>query len=1074
MKLIVEGYPYKAQDVEKVLQGIDAPQNKDGLVRVNYVGYFYNKRLNDCIFFLPKVVIDENHKLLWNYTPEELIDVEKCSRLKTNDRNFIYGLSVWIYRAVREFQRLHAKSEIVYVNTFSRIDGSKNQVQNTLLDVILSLIRFNKENHNFFMFTIKNIHSGYNKINWTKTISHKSVHLQKNNPVYVDVVNKKKRINFDEELLIIFYSILNHIREKYGFRTNVDGHYQLITGNAFKHWMKGYGKIRLRQIKYKYFEDKALALWKHCYAFFELTDLINSSRQQSDYMLVKNFNIVFEAMIDELLSDKNLKVSDLADQPDGKRVDHIYAYDGLISNEERIYYIGDSKYYKIGEPIGDYSVYKQYTYARNVIQYNLKLFLNGTGEVGKDYLIYRDPETEGYNITPNFFISARLNKDYNYDDNELTLVGDEEPVKHFENRLFDRDTLLLQHYDVNFLFVVALYAGSNEYAKSEFKSFAQEKFRKEIIKYLSPKYTFYSLKVRPGNNESMKRLLGYYFRDVIGKTFRPYKDNDVLYLACDNLPKYEEDNLSLLSMLSQDFDIREYRLGTDPRSSIAKYVNIAKSFRKIARNENEGRVFRFEDFSDEIVLFGGYRADKESQLSWILNNRRYNVRVKLARHGSIGRIKAVAISARILVLYNIEDPVNTKQKVFLIGAHQFVTEQTMINMGYEKPDGKYLLYDLLMELPFEQVDMNRLLDYSRLIELENRRRDNKIKEGWEEEWKGTPLYYKASECTQFAKEYPKSRVDDIDLAKNNNIENIEVVDDKHEEDQYVVNDDLIINESNYIVKNQNNKCYIFLDNNEKVFSSSGNIKEIEGVYYRFYYTYSTFTVNVINKFGYNSFVLGKRIVNAGYRSELYKTLKFDYLKQITNIKYSLTEDEFFIKVDDYWYGYDGFKNKVSGGVFVNKENLENIRRKRDEREKLALSRNHNKKDHVVVGCKVKLYPSQIKGTIIKIKCDKFGERILVVRPEIGPDVETLDNSYFYEVLKESSREQRGENTITEQRTNNKKASIDNWIKWLPTGEIGKVVNKKAVGSGLTKIVIVKTDGTEKEFYDNPKAYVIIM
>jgi hypothetical protein len=63
MRLIVEGYPYAAQDIERVLQGIDAPQNKDGLVRVNYVGYFYNKRLNDCVLFLPKVVIDEQHRL---------------------------------------------------------------------------------------------------------------------------------------------------------------------------------------------------------------------------------------------------------------------------------------------------------------------------------------------------------------------------------------------------------------------------------------------------------------------------------------------------------------------------------------------------------------------------------------------------------------------------------------------------------------------------------------------------------------------------------------------------------------------------------------------------------------------------------------------------------------------------------------------------------------------------------------------------------------------------------------------------------------------------------------------------
>lgn len=33
--------------------------------------------------------------------------------------------------------------------------------------------------------------------------------------------------------------------------------------------------------------------------------------------------------------------------------------------------------------------------------------------------------------------------------------------RQFDNRLFDRDTFLIAHYDVNFLFVVALY-GRNE------------------------------------------------------------------------------------------------------------------------------------------------------------------------------------------------------------------------------------------------------------------------------------------------------------------------------------------------------------------------------------------------------------------------------------------------------------------------------------------------------------------------------------------------------------------------------------------------------------------------------------
>lgn len=751
MKLIVEGYPYTQLDVERVLQGIDAPQNKDGFVRVNYVGYFYNKRLNDCVFFLPKVVIDENHQLLGRYTPEELIDVEHCKRMRREDRDFIYGLSVWIYRAIRQFQRLNEDSEIVYVNTYSRLDGSSNRVNNTLLDVILSLIRFNNENHDFFMFIMKNIHSGYNKINWTKTISRNQAMLQRGRPVYVELVNKKKQINFDEELLIIYYSVLNHIQERYGFRTDIDGNYELITGNVFKRWLNGYGKLRLRQIKYKYFSDKALALWKHCYAFFDLAQLINSSRQQSDYMLVKNFNIVFEAIIDNLLSDEELNQSYLKNQPDGKLVDHIYAYDGLINDDERIYYIGDSKYYKLGEAIGPNSVYKQYTYARNVIQYNLKLFLRdekdefGRGKgAGTEYLIYRDPDTEGYNITPNFFISARLNQEYNYNDPELRFVGDEKPIKHFENRLFDRDTLLLQRYDVNFLFVVALYAGDNDYAKGEFKKFAQRKFREEIIKYLENHYQFFSLQKRPDNTEPLQAVINSHFRDIIGRTFRPYSNNDILYVSCETKERYRDENLALLSKLSDDFIIRDYKLGTDPRDSINHFTHIFGLASKQESGETKPRKFTFEDFADETILIGGYRSEK-NQLQWILEHKDYNVRASVTRRGNIGRIREKAVSARVLVLYNINAP-KEKPIVFLLSGHRYVKASTMLKMGYDTPEGNYLLYNLVTELQFESFEVLKVINYARIEEMERRRKRHlDLSEGWEDKWYGTPLFYKGSE-----------------------------------------------------------------------------------------------------------------------------------------------------------------------------------------------------------------------------------------------------------------------------------------------------------------------------------------
>lgn len=486
MKIIIEGYPYPQEAVATILKGFE-PSAKNDKISVDYVGYFYSKEIADCIFFLPKVVLNEKKYLLNkpNVRPEDIINLDEALRsgkIDDNDYRFIYGFAVWIYRAVKEYYRLNHDSGIILRKLFSLIDGSSRETDATLLDIILSLVKFNNENQDFFMFTIKNIHSGYNKINWNKTLTHSKAITRKGAPLYLNPINKKKQINFDEELLVIFFSILSHCNRLYGFNTPININYELLTYAEMQNYISGYGKVRLLQIKHKYFSDRAVLLWRLCYAFFDASERIASSTQECDYMLAKNFNIVFEAIIDELIGDpKDSLPKDLKDQPDGKIVDHIFSYDSL-TNDNEIYYIGDSKYYRIGGSLGENSVYKQYTYAKNVIQFNINWFFQN-----RNHIRYRDELTEGYNITPNFFISAEVNKDLLYTEPNLVLRKDYRQKRvnfHFKNRLFDRDTLWLSHYDINFLYIIALYARANDFEKRDFKRRANAKFKEHIIKLL--------------------------------------------------------------------------------------------------------------------------------------------------------------------------------------------------------------------------------------------------------------------------------------------------------------------------------------------------------------------------------------------------------------------------------------------------------------------------------------------------------------------------------------------------------------------------------------------------------------
>lgn len=589
MKLLIEDYQYNAKDVVDVLDGLFTLQDIDNKISVSYVGYYYNPKIKDCVFILPKVLLDEPKKrdtddrgyVFGKYEPSALIHVEEA-KLEDNEKKFLYEFAVWIHRAIVVYNDAKENNGIVLRKQIESDGSGSKKKSNTLLDVILALIRFNKENRSFFIFILKNIHSGFNKINWSKTISGTSAVVQGEEPVYINPVNKKRQINFDEELIVIFFSILKYVADRFGFRTEIPFGFKLITGSQFERYIKGYGARRLRQIKYKYYSDIAVRLWDLCYAFFDKAYQINMSVDQSEYLLVKSFHILFEAMIEELIGDNDVPKG-LKEQEDGKLVDHFYTYQGLISNREEnndVYYIGDSKYYKIGSKPGKESVYKQYTYARNVIQWNMNLFLpdkdltdeqkeqrnEDLGRFGKIRLRDKDDITEGYNIIPNFFISANIDSvTLSYEDR--TVPHDPQPPvsRHFTNRLYDRDTLLLSHYDVNFLFVLSLYARNNVGAKEAYKATVREEFRKSVRKMLNDNFKFYAIQAHP--DVDSKEYFRTHFKELLGKTYSPYLNDEIYSLALDMSDSESE---SLLEKLKEHFYVAPCQLGEEPSGVIRK------------------------------------------------------------------------------------------------------------------------------------------------------------------------------------------------------------------------------------------------------------------------------------------------------------------------------------------------------------------------------------------------------------------------------------------------------------------------------------------------------------------------
>ena len=586
MRILIEEYQYSVADVKDILQGIDALENVEGRVSIHYVGYYYNTLLRDCVFILPKVLLQDvggQERVFGKYRPEDIANLDVKNPLEPEERNFIYKFAVWIYRAVVVFKNdKRNDTDIVYHQQIAQVGAGSRRLSNTYLDILLSLLQFNRDNQSFFFFVVKNQHSGLNKINWSRTIATSSAIVQKGQPIYLNPINKKRRINFDEELLVIFFSILNYIGDTYGFPKEIYCQYHLITGKRFETYLNGFGKTRLRQIKYKYFSDKALQLWQLCYAFFDQSKQVFVSTDRREYLLVKNFYIVFEAIIDELVGDNPLPDGMDKRQDDGKIVDHLFTAVSLTESERRqndtavrqTYCIGDSKYYKMGHELGRESVYKQYTYARNVIQWNLDIF-NGLNDTVKSSQVrLRDEKTEGYEIIPNFFISAKLDEKFRYDDDGIEKT-DRRRNKHknvqFMNRLFDRDTMLLFHYDVNFLYVLSLYARNNASQKAAWKRKIRSRFRSEIQQWLQEDYDFYAMRAKPGVDDA--ECIKTHFQQTLGKIYTPFaQDQNVYSLALENDEKYQAENEALLSQLRQHFFVESCALGRDPLEVLPKVV----------------------------------------------------------------------------------------------------------------------------------------------------------------------------------------------------------------------------------------------------------------------------------------------------------------------------------------------------------------------------------------------------------------------------------------------------------------------------------------------------------------------
>lgn len=571
MKIFFENYRYPKDLIYPCFEGrglekMFEPDDREGYTLTKSIGYLFvkNDHYDGPVFILPKTFLAEdiNRKLtvfgLPNALPEKCIDVDSTENpmYRSNYDSFLPELGIWLYQALRRFYDRYKTTSIIDEAQLEYLAPNSDSLDKDFLETALRLVDFLRDHRNLFTQISLINHSGNARIDWTKTIARRTAYKFGGDMYYLDPCIKDKTINIDEELIVLYYSILRYLKKKYHFPIQLgEILYDLKSVTEIQNYIdNGTGAKTMQRIRHRYYRDDLKELWTLVNDFFSYNATKDDNKPIVEQTLVRNFNIVFEDMIDELIGDPPGSISEsLKRQKDNKLIDHIFRFRSLTSPRHDIFYIGDSKYYATDNDVDGPALYKQYGYAKTVIQdqisaINLKSDkpLNAPGT-----LRYRDTETEGYNVTPNFFIRPEVRKDnLQYDVPALSPTERSYPVnKQFEDRLFDRDTLFIREYKLNILFVIYAYASEENY-----KILLRNTIRQDILRFLNDNYEFYKIEadyveVTTPHGKVYPTFLSYFYNILKGKIYKTEEYGEYI-LAFEKHPKDPNAKSKILAELS--------------------------------------------------------------------------------------------------------------------------------------------------------------------------------------------------------------------------------------------------------------------------------------------------------------------------------------------------------------------------------------------------------------------------------------------------------------------------------------------------------------------------------------------
>ena len=564
MRIFIEGESYSL-DILKPIFGdkFYMPNGVNGII--DNVGYYHSID-NEVIYLLPKVFIDTKGLILNKYPKDLFAENSIDDVIEYQDElNWLKRFLIIFYKGLIEYRERY-KNTIQSKGDVLQLSSSLGENEYSFLDIVLSFVNFHKKNKNTILFIHKKQTSAkHKKVNWGKTVRKSNPYVTNEGiPIYSELNVKKKYIDTEEELLCMFYSVLYHLKTEYNFSIQIDESYTIAKGSAYEKLAANAPKI-LKKIRYKYFSDTLVKMYKLLELYFSKSKKVSIQNKNEDFIMVKYYHLIFEDMIDKLITSKidtketskGVSLKKLKENKDGKIIDHLFEYDSLIDRDESIFYIGDSKYYKTNNEVQENSIYKQFTYAKNVIQFNIDLL--NEGKKINNNIRYRDKVTEGYNITPNFFIQGVVTDIFNFDDDKLAIDFDKgiKHSYHFKERIFDRDSLFVNHYSINFLFVLKSYTNKSSFELEKYRVEIHKKFRTNFVSYLKKQNLFKFYNTEFESKELLKHFIDTEFRNLTGRVYISKSNDKRLILAVNGsdiqLKEYFIDKFNTIHRIRETF-----------------------------------------------------------------------------------------------------------------------------------------------------------------------------------------------------------------------------------------------------------------------------------------------------------------------------------------------------------------------------------------------------------------------------------------------------------------------------------------------------------------------------------------